>query len=316
MKRHLVSLLIAMLFVTLAVTGIMGFFLPFNLRTVSVHALVGFLFIGAIALHLKNNFRQLRGYFSKPGVAVLALFVVALIAFILWQPAPVRAVLGLSGNLGPELDRFEMQDSRMIYQYVPDPRYKMQLEIVGGAAFDPGQPPFVAIWLENRSGYHIKSLHHSETEGHEAALPYWHFKRSEFLKYKRRHEQMTEAERQAEIDAMSSATENDSFDPADYILPDDPEREAPFRVMVEINALGDANDAGPDQPSLVFSVEVDNRDPRTFQVVELVGYPVREEQDGEVEWSLRYADDSITTARDLLDSALLRIERQPPPPDR
>ena len=29
----------------------------------------------------------------------------------------------------------------------------------------------------------------------------------------------------------------------------------------------------------------------------------------EVEWSLYYADQTITTARDLLDSALLRIER-------
>ena len=308
-KRHWISLLIAMLFATLAVTGIMGFFLPFNLRTVSVHSLVGFLFIAAIGLHVQNNFRQLRNYFSKPGVLVLLLFVAGLIAFILWQPQPVRSILGLSRNLGPELDRFELTDSRMIYQYTPDPRYKMQLEVMGGPAFDPNDPPSLAIWLENRSGYHIKSLHqHGDAE---TALPYWHYKRSEFLKHKERHESMTEAERQAELDAMTSATENDSFDPADYIIPDDPEREAPFRVMIEINTLNDGNDFGPDQPSLVYEVEVDNRDPRTFQVLEIVGYPKMELEDGEPEWSLHYADETITTAHDLLDSALLRIEREP-----
>jgi hypothetical protein len=299
-----------MLFATLAVTGVMGFFLPFSLLTVSVHSLVGFIFIAAIGLHLKNNFRQLRGYFSKPGALVLLLFVIGLIAFILWQPQPVKAILGLSRNLGPELDRFEMSGREMVYQYTPDPRYKMQLEIMGGSAFDPESPPFIAIWLENRSGYHIKSLHHTSTGDPGRMLPYWHFKRSEYLKYKRRHEEMTEAEKQAEVDAMSSATENDSFDPADYIVPEDPEREAPFRVMIEINAENDANPSGPDQPSLVYSVEVDNRDPRTFQVLEIVGYPKMELKDDEPDWSLHFADESITTARDLLDSALLRIERE------
>lgn len=299
-----------MLFLTLVVTGIMGFFLPFSLRTVSVHSLVGFVFIAAIGLHVKNNARQIRNYFSKPSALILLLFVLGLIAFILWQPQPVKAILGLSRNLGPELDRFEIESNQMVYQYTPDPSYKIQLQIIGGSAFNPNDPPSVAIWLENRSGYHIKSLHHTSSGNHENILPYWHFKRSEFLKYKTRHEKMSEAEKQAEIDAMSSATENDSFDPADYIVPDDPERETPFRVLVEINAKNDANSSGPDQPSLVYEVEVDNRDPRTFQVLEIVGYPKIEMNDGKPEWSLHFADETITTARNLLDSALLRIERK------
>ena len=314
MKRHWISTLIAMLFVTLAVTGVMGFFFPFNLLTVSVHALVGFVFIAAVGLHIRGHYHQLRRYFTKRSAAVLFLFVVALITVILWQPRAVTAIIGLSDNLGPDPSRFELDGQRMLYRYDPAPHYRMLLEVMGGSAYDAQDPPFVAIWIENRSGYHIKSLYHSERDGYEAQLAYWHYKRSEYLKYKAEHEAKSEAEKQAEedeLDALSSATENDSFDPADYIVPRDPEREVPYRVLIEINQPGDGNDHHADQPALVYSVEVDNLDPRTFQVLEIVGYPQAEEgEDGEMEWSLYYADETMTTARDLLDSALLRIARE------
>ena len=65
-----------------------------------------------------------------------------------------------------------------------------------------------------------------------------------------------------------------------------------------------------DRPSLVYEVEVDNYDPRTFQLLELIGFPEAEEIDQKVEWSLRYADERIESAFDLVDSALLHIERQ------
>jgi len=93
-------------------------------------------------------------------------------------------------------------------------------------------------------------------------------------------------------------------------VPDDPERNSPFRVMIEINQLGDGNEHHADQPALVYSVEVDNRDPRTFQVLEIVGYPKAEQgENGETTWSLYYVDETITTAVDLLDSAVLKIAR-------
>jgi hypothetical protein len=310
MKRHWVSTLIAMLFVILAVTGVMGFFLPFNILTVSVHAFVGFVFIASIGFHIKNNWRALKYYFTKRSAAVLALFVVALITVILLQPAPVIAILGLSTNLGPDPSRFELDGQRMLYRYDPAPRYRMLLEVMGGSAYDAEDPPYLAIWIENRSGYHIKSLYHTDREGYESELPYWHYKRSEYLKYKREHEAKTQAEQQTELDAVSSATENNSFDPADYIVPEDPERESPYRVMIEINQPGDANADHADQPSLVYSVEVDNRAPRTFQVLEIVGYPKAEQEDGETVWSLYFVDETFTTARVLLDSALLRIARE------
>lgn len=298
-----------MLFVTLAVTGVMGFFLPFNLLTVSVHALLGFVFIAAIGFHVKNNFRQLKGYFSNRTALVLLLSVIGLIAIILYQPAPVKAILGLSRNLGPAVDRFEINGGGVSYHYTPAPHYKMKVDLMGGPAFDPDQAPYFAIWIENKSSYHIKSLYHSDRPGFEEMLPYWHHKRAEYLRYKREADRKDDVEKDPEVDAMSSATENDSFDPEDYIVPKDPGKEAPYRVLIEINKPGDGNAHHSDQPSLVYSVEVDNKDPRTYQVFEIVGYPKLGEEKGEMKWSLHYADETITTARELMDSALLMIER-------
>ena len=45
-KRSLVSLLTALSFLVLAVTGILAFVRPFSIRIVGLHALIGFVFIG------------------------------------------------------------------------------------------------------------------------------------------------------------------------------------------------------------------------------------------------------------------------------
>lgn len=298
-----------MLFVALAVTGVMGYFLPFNILTVSVHSFLGFIFIVAVGFHIKNNFRQLGKYFSERSALVLLLSIIALIVVILYQPKPVVALLRLSSNKGPALDHFEMQGNRMTYSYYPAPHYRMQLDFIGGPAFDPQAPPYIAIWLENRAAYHIKSLYHSEGDGFEEMLPYWHHKRSQYLKYKQQKEDKNEVEAANDLDVVSSASENYSYDPRDYIVPKDPENESPYRVLIEINMRGDANEYYKDQPSLVYSVEVDNSDPRAYQVLQLVGYPKEEQQEDAIEWALYYADETVTTARDLYDSALLQIDR-------
>ena len=80
----------------------------------------------------------------------------------------------------------------------------------------------------------------------------------------------------------------------------------PYRLLLEINQPGD------DQASLVYAVEMDNANPRTFQLLDLVGFPKREDDEtsGEEAWSLYYIDDSFSSALDLVDSGLLTIKRR------
>ena len=177
-QRSAVSLLVAFSFIVLAVTGVLAFILPFSIRIIGLHALIGFGFVGLIAFHVFNNFRQLSSYLRSRVVWGTLVATIILVAVFLWQPAPVRKVLRLSGNLGPALDRFEVTDEGMRYQYVPDPRYRMALNVRRGSAFDGSNPPDFAIWLENASHYHIKTLHTPQSPtSASATLPYWDFKR-------------------------------------------------------------------------------------------------------------------------------------------
>jgi len=307
-KRRLVSLFNASLFGVMAVTGILAFIQPFSIEIIGLHALTGFLFIGVVAGHIFNNSVTLKKYIKSP-VFLGVIGVTIITTFLFYdQPAPIKKILGLSGNLGPALDLFEMDEKGMTYKYTPDPGYKMLIDLRTGPAYDLKNPPRLAVWLENQSFYHIKTLYVSDTTDNREQLPYWAFK----VKGWEKAQEEAKAKNlnlEDSIDAVSEATANGSFDPADYILPTEQNASMPYRVLIEVNQPNDPSSKLEDQPSLVYEVEVDNYDPYTFQLLELVGYPVMEEKEEKEEWYLSYADESIESAFEIVDSVLLQIDR-------
>lgn len=294
-------MLIMLTFLVMSATGALAFFRPFSIKVVGLHALMGFVFMAFIMVHILNNSRQLRGYLKSPKIWLIIAVIVGLSALFFYQPAPVKAVLGLSQNLGPALDRFEVKEDGMVYQYAPSDDYRMELTVKNGSNFELEGPPKIAIWLENQGDYHIKTLLGPDEISDD--LPYWSFKRKGWEKAKE------EAQKDDKIDAVSTPTPNGSFDPADYILPADPDTSTPYKLLIEINQTGDAHGDYVDQPSLVYSVEIDNLSPVTFQILDLVGYPKREDENGEEAWGLYFVDESFGSALQLVDSALLRIDR-------
>ena len=294
-------MLIMLTFLVMSATGSLAFFRPFSIKVVGLHALMGFVFMAFIMVHILNNSRQLRGYLKSPKIWLIIAVIVGLSALFFYQPAPVKVVLGLSQNLGPALDRFEVKEDGMVYQYAPSDDYRMELTVKNGSNFDLEGPPKIAIWLENQGDYHIKTLLGPDEISDD--LPYWSFKRKGWEKAKE------EAQKDDKIDAVSTPTPNGSFDPADYILPADPDTSTPYKLLIEINQTGDAHEDYVDQPSLVYSVEIDNLSPVTFQILDLVGYPKREDENGEEAWGLYFVDESFGSALQLVDSALLRIDR-------
>ena len=308
MKRPAVTLLAALTFTVLAVTGVVAFVRPFSIKVVGLHALTGFAFMALVAAHAANNIRPLKGHLRLK-LAWACLGLVTITSVVIWlQPRPVKSLLRLSANTGPALDRFEVKDDGIVYHYSPAPNYRMTLTIRAGANYVPENPPHLAIWLENQGAYHIKTLHAPAPE-HADRLPFWRFKREGWEEAKA---EAAAAKPADEVDAISGATPNGSFDPADYILPADPDNPMPYRLLIEIDQPGDANAFFGDQPSLVYTVEIDNLVPTTFQVLEISGYPKRDEQPGKEAWELYYVDDQFTTAWELIDSALLTIDRRAP----
>ncbi len=292
----------------MAVTGIIAFIQPFSIEIIGLHALTGFLFIGVVVGHIFNNSVALKKYIKSPvvlGVIGVTIFTTLLFYY---QPAPIKKILGLSGNLGPALDLFEMDEKGMTYRYSPDPGYKMLIDLRTGPAYDLKNPPRLAVWLENQSFYHIKTLYVSDTPDIREQLPYWAFKVKGWEKAQKEAEEKN-LSLEDSVDAVSEATANGSFDPADYILPTEQNASMPYRVMIEVNQPNDPSSKLDDQPSLVYEVEVDNYDPYTFQLLELVGFPVLEKDTEKEEWYLSYADESIESAFEIVDSVLLQIDR-------
>ena len=307
-KRRLVSLFNAILFGVMAVTGIIAFIQPFSIEIIGLHALTGFLFIGVVVGHIFNNSVALKKYIKSPvvlGVIGVTIFTTLLFYY---QPAPIKKILGLSGNLGPALDLFEMDEKGMTYRYSPDPGYKMLIDLRTGPAYDLKNPPRLAVWLENQSLYHIKTLYVSDTPDNREQLPYWAFKVKGWEKAQKEAEEKN-LSLEDSVDAVSEATANGSFDPADYILPTEQNASMPYRVMIEVNQPNAPSSKLDDQPSLIYEVEVDNYDPYTFQLLELVGFPVLEKDTEKEEWYLSYADESIESAFEIVDSVLLQIDR-------
>ena len=290
---------VAMTFLVIATTGLLAFFLPFSITVTGLHALMGFLFIGLIALHVHHNFKGLKRSLKIRSFWLVLLTTGLLTGLFIWQPSPIKKILSLSQNLGAALDRFEMQDNGFVYHYTPAENYKIKLEIRGGLKYDNSKPPKIAIWLENKSAYHIKTLYN---DNEKSSLPYWAYKVKEYENAKKEANKKTALE---EVDAVSSATPNSSFDPRDYILPE--RNKEPFYLLIEVNQVGDTNEYYKDQPSLIYKVEIDNKDSKIFQVLDIVGYSKFD--DKENSWDAYYADEKITTARELIDSALLTIER-------
>ena len=304
-KRCFVSLLTALSFVVLAVTGVLAFVQPFSIQVVGLHALMGFVFIGFIALHVINNAGHLKGYLGSKMLWTTTGIILGLTLVFLWQPEPIKSVLGLSQNLGPVPDHFEVTDQGLTYRYGPAQHYRITLNVRAGKEFDTRAR--VAIWLENAAFYHIKTLHEpSDTAHGRSILPYWDFKVRGWEDAKRKAEESgKDLTEEKEIDGVSGATRNSSFNPVDYILPAKSDNPMPYRLLIEIDHPGD------NQPSLVYAVEIDNAAPRVFQLLELMGYPKREldDKDGKEVWALYYVDETFTSALELIDSALLTIDR-------
>ncbi|MCM8528204.1 MAG: DUF4405 domain-containing protein, partial [Lentisphaeraceae bacterium] len=292
------NLMVAMTFTVIVISGFMAFFFPFSLSTTGLHALMGFVFILLIGLHISSNWKGLKKSLSLNNFFKAILPTALLTVLFLWQPKPIQKVLGLSNNLGAAQDRFVMNDDGMIYNYTPVPNYKLKLEVRAGKAYIQKSPPDIAIWLENQSSYHIKTLFTSQSK---KQLPYWSWKVQEYEKAK----EEAKKEKPEDVDDVSGATPNSSFDPKDYILPE--RNKEAFYLLIEVNVPNDKNEFLEDQPSLIYKVEIDNKHPKTFQVLDLVGYSKYDEE--EKEWAAFFVDEKITTALDFIDSSLLTIDR-------
>lgn len=71
MNRRILAIILLIIFLVLAVTGVVMFLTPFSKSIVSIHTIMGLLTIFFILLHFLNNKRILGLYFSGKGLKIV-----------------------------------------------------------------------------------------------------------------------------------------------------------------------------------------------------------------------------------------------------
>lgn len=271
--RHFVNLALVPFFLTLVVTGLMRFLLPFSLITTRIHIIFGFGVIVLVGLHLvsrltyfknivksaNNNDIRRRHISNRTLTGVLSLWLF-LVATSFWGVAPVSQIISAS---------YESKNRAIIFR--PDPQtvfkpvqdgmrlkratdsdadllieldWGSEIQDFYGRSSSPFEDsrPQMAIWAESQTGTLIETLFLSEKVAFNETL-HWggqEQRRVDILPIWRNRFTLTTgiAPDGEQAAFYSGATPEHSFSIQNYLKTDS----KPFYLYVEINAPEDSND--------------------------------------------------------------------------
>ncbi len=296
-RRALASLSLLIAVGVVTATGAIAFLRPFSLTVTSLHVVFGLCLVIAAIWHIGHNIPQLKRYLKTQSAVVCATAATVLAAAVFLQAPPIRTFMGWSADADRSPVSWLDREGRLRLRYAASEDCLLVLDVQKGPTY-PVTAPCMAIWLENESAYHIHTLHAPEREDGARRLPYWRDKRAKWQKAR----EESEAASSEDTDAVSGATPNASFDPADYILADDQR----YTVLLEISAT---RDDATEHASLVYSVEIDNSEPVRFQVLSRLGIP--EPSPADDAWVIGYDVSRLgEDALNRIDSALVTLDRR------
>ena len=347
--KHYVNFALLISFSALIASAFLRFFLPFSLATTRVHIVFGSLVLFLVGLHLASRLsyfpkmlsqaRSVKS--SQPKPIRLLLLPTLLCAYLLaaslldWWPASQLISVGYEARNRSIIFRPEegtadraLPNRYQVKRQTSDAA-SILVDIEWGSAFDPNaefQSPFsknrpqIAIWAESSAGALVETFFVSEesafSESYEWAgnerrrvdiLPIW------------RH-QFTLAsgvEPDGAADTFSGSTPEHSFSIESY-LGEEPDG---FYLCVEVNAPKDSNDfyhshqeetakgyalPGIGQPSTYYSAFIDPTENRSYYLADFVGHGGSASQQS---GSIHYDSSQLTTAHDLIEKILVRIQR-------
>ncbi|GAB5562635.1 MAG: DUF4405 domain-containing protein [Synoicihabitans sp.] len=345
--KHYVNFALLFAFAILVGSAFLRFFEPFSLVVTSIHIVFGTVVLVLVGFHLIARLGYFKRMLSAPrdtsrprGAAwryiiysLIPCLYLLLACFFRWKPVPQLLALGHEAKnraviFRPESDtaiRHLLTKSEIKRQATD--QASLMVEIEWGRAFDPAHyfpgtegRTQIAVWAETRSGTLIETFFVSETSafsenpewaGNEQArvdiLPIW---RNQFTL-------VSGVSPDGEVDTYAGATPDHSFSIQNNLV-DAPEG---FYLCVEVNAPGDPNAfyhadqpetaagytrPGIGQPSLYYSAFIEPQSNQKYYLLELAGQGgSNSQQSGPVYYNL----DEVTTAREIIEKVLVRIEK-------
>ncbi len=314
--NHIVNFGLLFSFLTLAVTGVMSFVLPFEIQTARLHIVFGLVTLILVGFHLYSKVKYFKKQFKVKGKVVgvcAAVWLVLLFAAIEnWWPTKKLIEAGYEARHRAEIVR----PHKLVASLQESGQHSTARKVESGktalsihlALTDPKQEfPAVAIWSEAKNGTIIETLFLNE-ELMFSDKPKWFGKelpRHHIIPiWRHRFTAITGVDPEGEVDAATGATEEHKFS-LDTHLKTDGE---PFTIFIEINAPNDPSETYKDehigQPSILYSVFIDPSEPQKYYLAELTGHG----GDGKVDGGIYYDTATLTTAKNILDLVLIKLD--------
>ena len=335
--RSATTVTISIVFITLMITGVLLYALPWNYFVGATHIWASIFFIIGTILHFKNNFKVYSSHLKKKvGKKTLVGCAVGILAFatgLLFSLAPVTTVMQVGEELRarnqPITSEYTLTD---LTGSADLPRLNLFLK-AGSAYVSEPQPAFwgftytsvpqVAVWMETLDGQYIDTLYvtgkvsssdFGETDSgptrRPEALPYWSHSRD----IQEDDGYYVPVNNTADLDGVSGATPK-----SDSLISLTAPRMGQYRLLVEVNRSYDFNeyyskerfpgdpiysgDGSSGQPSLVYAVTINSDVPGKY-LLELVGHGHHSGADGTLYTEL----EQITTAKDILSFIVADVE--------
>jgi len=312
---HFINFGLLFCFLTLIVTGILSFVLPFDIVVARVHIIFGLTTVMLVCLHLYTKFRYFKKQSRVQSKVIAACFVVCstlLLASVEnWWPVRKTIETGYESRHQSEIVR-----PHPLIASVTDERQHSTARAVesGETALSihlvltpPEQKTAVAIWSESKNGTIIETLYLSPELAY-SDKPLWNGKttpRHHIIPiWRHRYTAINSMTPDGKIDVVSGATSKHTFS-LDKHLKSDGE---PFSIFVEVNIPNDPNRAYPDphigQPSTLYSAYIDPKEAQKYYLAELTGHG----GDGRIDGGIYYNTEQLTSSKEIIDLILIRFK--------
>ena len=324
--RHIVNVGLLVIFLALAVTGLMSFALPFSITTTQIHIVAGLSMTLLVVLHVAGRIPYLKKQFlGGKGAAIgrTSLIAIVLISGALLFLAATgrppaswlvsqsyesrnRAQIVRSSSLTGFGELTEHR--RLVTRKSSDPKSR-GLSLSLSFTEKLSELPAIAVWAETTAGTLIETLHLEQSLAY-SDKPVWadiRTQRNHILPiWRHRHTLVSGINPDGDVDVVSGATETHSFALDPYLIPDKGHK---FILFVEINAPKDPNENWTDetigQPSILYSALIKVDDEQSYKILELTGHGGDAESSGDIQYDL----EGFTSALKMVDLFLAKVER-------
>jgi len=320
MMRHWVNFGLLFSFLALSVTGVMAYVLPFSLVTARVHIFFGALTVLLVVLHVVSRTRyfstKLKGKSASRGmvVSVIVGFSALLVmAFYDFWPARQMVDASYEARRKAEIVRssplagfLDVDAGHRFVARKPSPEADTAVALMVRFREGLEAPPAMAVWAETTTGTIIETLYLDEAIafGEDVIWQGIETRRHELLPiWRHRHTVISGVDPHGEVDAFTAATPEHAFTLDQNLRLGE---ESGFILCVEVNAMGDPNEAYPDpelgQPSLLYTAFIQPGKRNPYALLELTAHGGNALEEG----ALDYNFEGIDTAKHLIDLLLAR----------